>query len=291
MRRLIEIVLLIAATLFAAHAARAQSLDVPAQIAAGTELNLGTSGSGSGSAQLYLYGPSNVVAREIKLGEAITIAPEEVRSAGRYVAVLAGDKTVAKAFYVVAAPAKAVNFLARPSRVPAARSGAVTGAAFVFDEFNNLVRQPTPVKFNLAVAGAAPQSRVVQTANGIAWTRMDSGRKEGAAQFTASVGEASVRRVVQHTAAEPCDLRFRARPAEKGDWLIVETDPIRDCAGNAVPDGTIVTFIHTGANGRSTVDARIKRGVARAELPAQPGTIWVASGVVMGNELRWGGGR
>jgi hypothetical protein len=231
------------------------------------------------------------VAREIKLGEAITIAPEEVRSAGRYVAVLAGDKTVAKAFYVVAAPAKTVNFLARPSRVPAARSGAVTGAAFVFDEFNNIVRQPTQVKFNLAVSGAAPQTRVAQSANGIAWTRMDSGRKEGAAQFTASVGEASVRRVVQHTAAEPCDLRFRARKAEKGDWLIVETDPIRDCAGNAVPDGTIVTFIHTGANGRSAVDARIKRGVARAELPAQPGTIWAASGVVMGNELRWGGGR
>jgi len=72
---------------------------------------------------------------------------------------------------------------------------------------------------------------------------------------------------------------------------IVETDPIRDCSGNLVPDGTIVTFIQNDKTGKSTVDARIKKGVARAVLPAVPGTtISVASGVVLGNEVRWGGG-
>jgi LysM repeat protein len=288
MRRIIEALLFSAVALFAAHAARAQDLTVPQQITAGDEVDMKT--SGSGSARLYLYGPANVIVREVELGKNVTVAPEEVRSAGRYTAVLAGDKTVARQFYVTAAQPKQVNFLARPSRVPAARSGAVTGAAFVFDEFNNIVRQATPVKFNLAVAGSAAQTRVAQTHNGIAWTRLDSGRKEGPAQFTASVGDFSVRRVVQHTASEPCDLRFTARRAEKGDRLIVETSPVRDCAGNAVPDGTIVTFIQVGPSGRSTVDARIKRGVARAELPAQPGLISVASGVVMGNELNWGGG-
>jgi hypothetical protein len=75
-----------------------------------------------------------------------------------------------------------------------------------------------------------------------------------------------------------------------GDRTIVETDPIRDCSGNPVPDGTIVTFIQNDKTGKSTVDARIKKGTARAELPASDNaTITVAAGVVLGNELHVGG--
>ena len=72
--------------------------------------------------------------------------------------------------------------------------------------------------------------------------------------------------------------------------IVVETDPIRDCSGNAVPDGTIVTFTETDSRGLSTVDARVKRGIARAELPlSENATISVAAGVVLGNEvhIRW----
>ncbi len=72
--------------------------------------------------------------------------------------------------------------------------------------------------------------------------------------------------------------------------LILETSPIHDCTGNPVPDGTIVTFIETAKDGRSTVDARIKKGIATAELPwTSDATISVAAGVVLGNELRVGG--
>jgi hypothetical protein len=72
--------------------------------------------------------------------------------------------------------------------------------------------------------------------------------------------------------------------------VVVETDPVRDCSGNPVPDGTIVTFIQTEKSGKSTVDARIKKGTARAELPASDNaTITVAAGVVLGNELHVGG--
>ncbi|MGA7459143.1 MAG: hypothetical protein WBW69_02905, partial [Candidatus Korobacteraceae bacterium] len=64
------------------------------------------------------------------------------------------------------------------------------------------------------------------------------------------------------------------------------------CAGNPVSDGTIVTFTSTDAKGKSTVDARIKKGIAEAELPASNGaTISVASGVVVGNEIQWRGGQ
>ncbi len=53
-----------------------------------------------------------------------------------------------------------------------------------------------------------------------------------------------------------------------------------------------MTFTSVDGSGRSTVDARIKRGIAQAELPAaRQATISVAAGVVIGNEIRWGGGQ
>jgi hypothetical protein len=104
-----------------------------------------------------------------------------------------------------------------------------------------------------------------------------------------SSGSASVRRVVQEVASDPCNIRMNARPTKQG--ILVSTDPIHDCAGNPVPDGTIVTFTSTDAKGRSTVDARIKQGTAQAILPASnDATISVASGVVVGNEIHWRGG-
>jgi hypothetical protein len=40
------------------------------------------------------------------------------------------------------------------------------------------------------------------------------------------------------------------------------------------------------------VDARIRRGIAEAQLPASnDATISVASGVVVGNEIQWRGGQ
>jgi hypothetical protein len=77
----------------------------------------------------------------------------------------------------------------------------------------------------------------------------------------------------------------------KNNRIIVQTDPVHDCTGNSVPDGTIVTFIETDDTGRSVVDARIKKGIATAELPVSAKAhISVASGVVLGNELNVGGG-
>jgi hypothetical protein len=72
----------------------------------------------------------------------------------------------------------------------------------------------------------------------------------------------------------------------------VETDPVRDCSGNFVPDGTVVSFTKTDASGKTTVDAPIKRGVARVEMAVSgPARISVASGVVNGNELSLAGAR
>jgi hypothetical protein len=279
MRRLLEIAMLVAVCWFAEYTAKAAEILVPQHAVAGTEISLPASEGGT----LYLFGPGTAVKKNVKSGEDVKVT---LKQAGRYTAILDGSATT---FYVAPAPPSEVAFLARPSRVPADRKGVISGTVFLFDSGHNLVLVPTPVKFDLSVAGAAKQARDTQAKDGIAYIKMDSGRQAGAAQFVASVGEHSVRRVVQQTAADPCNLRMRAEKSKDG--VLVATDPIRDCAGNPVPDGTIVTFTAVDEKGRSTVDARIKKGVAQAQLPPmQNATLSVAAGVVVGNEVRWGGG-
>jgi hypothetical protein len=261
----------------------AADLKAPKQATAGEGVTITAGDSGD----LLLFGPGGASKRKVSAGD-VQIPGEDVRAAGRYMAIL--DDASAE-FYVAAAKPSTVNFLARPSRVPVSRPDAISGVAFVFDDFQNLVLKPTPVKFDLTIKENAPTTRTVESKDGIAFTRLPSASKEGAAQFVASVsGGTPVRRVVQQVASDACDLRMKAQKTDKS--IIVETDPIKDCSGNAVPDGTIVTFIEVTDKGRSTVDARIKRGTARAELPlAASGTISVASGVVTGNELHIGGGQ
>ena len=140
----------------------------------------------------------------------------------------------------------------------------------------------------MKVGSTAVLSRSVTTQYGVAWFRSRAGTRTGVAQVVASVGDASNRRVIQLVASDPCNLRIKAQALPKG--VEVETEPVRDCAGNPVPDGTIVTFTAAGADGTSTVDAPIKQGVARAQIRSSGSTkISVASGVVMGNEIVVGG--
>ncbi len=277
-RRLAISMLVVAGCWFAASAAHAQGLQVPKTSPAGQEIRIsGVNGTA------YVFGPAT--AFKTKANGELVITGDQLRAAGRYT-VVAGENS--GTFFVVADQPANVAFLARPSRVPAAKTGVISGTGFVLDKYNNLVMQPTPVKFELAVPGTPAETRTQTSKYGVAFVRMDSGKKSGAAQFVASVDDTQVRRVVQQTAADPCNIKFKAEPSKNG--IHVVTDPIKDCAGNAVPDGTIVTFTETDANGRSTVDAHIKKGFAEAELPNEGNSnLTVASGVVIGNEIHWGG--
>jgi hypothetical protein len=274
--------------LLGATGVQAADLRLPQKAVAGQDAIIAT--SGSGSATLYVVGPGTAIKRELKLGDQVELKGEELRHAGYYQIVLKGDQDSSKELYVSPAAAEKINFLARPSRVPVGQPKVIAGTAFVFDQYDNLVLAPTPVTFNLAVPGAPAKTERMTTKDGVAYLQTGSGSKAGPGQFVVSIGDNSVRRVVEETASEPCNLRFTVHKEKEG--LIAETDPVRDCSGNPVPDGTIVTFIsNEPGQGRSTVDARIKKGVARAVLPPVPGTtISVASGVVLGNEVRWGGG-
>ncbi|HET9792098.1 MAG TPA: hypothetical protein VFR08_12405 [Candidatus Angelobacter sp.] len=289
MRKLILIVLAIAACWFASAQANAAELRIPQTAVAGQALSIGTSGNGEGT--FYLIGPGATLKRKIRLGEDVQVKGEELRSAGRWVAIVRGSGgPQSQVFYVKPDKPAILNFSARPSRVPVARPNSVSGVAFIFDKFHNLILDPTPVKFSLSVGGSSA-SHTINSKEGVAYINSSSAPKAGAAQFVASVDDVSVNRVVEQVASDPCNLRMHVIQHEK-DQIIVQTDPIRDCTGNAVPDGTIVTFTQTDSTGRSVVDARIKKGVARAQLPASNNaTIAVAAGVVLGNELHVGGGQ
>jgi hypothetical protein len=267
--------------------AGAQNLTLPTDATAGESVTIPT--SGSGSASVYVFGPGMALKQKVDLGQPLQLQGDQLKGAGRYIVIVEGDQDASGSFFVSPAKLENVAFLARPSRVPAARKDVITGSAYLFDKYNNLVIEKYPVKFDLAIAGAPTATRTEDSRNGIAWVKMDSGKKAGSAQFTASANGATVQRVVQETASDPCAIRMKAQPAKNGN-ILVETDPIHDCAGNPVPDGTIVTFTSTDKSGRSTVDARIRRGIAQAELPSsQNATLSVAAGVVLGNEIHWGG--
>ena len=290
MRRFVLFGFLVLICWFAADSARAAELRIPQNAVAGQPLTLGT--SGEGDATLFLIGPGQVIKRSIKLGSDVQIKGEELKTAGRWVAILRkGGSPESQVFWVKPGQPENISFLARPSRIAVGQRNAITGTVFVFDKSRNLVLQPVPVTFNLGMSGGGA-SQTVTSREGVAWIDASSGAKEGAAQFVASVGNITERRVVQQVAAEACmgGLRMHVAQRNKGN-IIVETDPVRDCTGNPVPDGTIVTFIQNDKTGKSTVDARIKKGIARAELPAsQNATISVAAGVTLGNELHIGGG-
>jgi hypothetical protein len=280
-------VLLICAALWLACPAAgvAQDLRVPASVVAGDDATIPT--TGSGKATFYLVGPGVSRKSEVSLGEEIRLPGQELRIAGDYLVLICSDICHSGTFYVTAAKPASFAFLVHPSRVPVGQSDAVSGVAFPFDQFRNLVLTPVTVSFQLTAGNKSLFSKQVRTENGAAWFRTASGKSAGLLQVVASLDDLSSKRAVQQVASDPCNLRITGQRIPIG--VLVQTEPVHDCAGNVVPDGTIVTFSATEANGKSTVDAPIKQGIARAQIEATGATVVsVASGVVMGNELRIG---
>jgi hypothetical protein len=259
-------------------------LQAPAQVTAGTAFTI-AAGSG-GDATFYLVGPSSVTKRAVKLGSDIKVAGDEVKTAGRYVAITCGSGGCSgSTFYVLAGDPSKVSFLLHPSRVPVTARDAINGTAFVFDNFRNPVLRPVAVDFHVTPKTGPAFTKTIKAVQGVAWIRMSPTPKEGPVKVTATVGGAEEPRIIQQVASDACNLRIRARRTAKG--VEVETEPVKDCRGNAVPDGTVVSFTAVDSRGRTTVDAPIKKGVARTELPITGNaTISVASGVVIGNEIR-----
>jgi hypothetical protein len=261
----------------------AQDLRGPSNAVAGNPTSISTTGRGTGT--FYLIGPSSSEKRDVKLGEEITLSSQQVERAGRYIGIICAGSCRSAEFFVQPAKPASLTFLVHPSRAPVSQNDVISGVALPFDEFHNLVLAPVTVNFELTAKSAAPVSHQVSTQGGVAWFHTSSGKTAGALQVVASIGDVSARRVVQQVASDPCSLHIKGQRTAKG--IVVETEPVRDCAGNPVPDGTVVTFTARVGEKTDTVDAPIKQGIARAQMTAKgPAVISAASGVVMGNDLR-----
>ncbi|HET6179012.1 MAG TPA: hypothetical protein VFE61_18935 [Candidatus Sulfotelmatobacter sp.] len=265
--------------------AQAGDLRAPADAIAGNPASIAT--TGSGAATFYLVGPTVSLKRDVQLGQEVSIAAQYLQSSGRYIGIVCADSCQSVEFFVRPAKPVSLTFLVHPSRAPVGQSDAISGVALPFDEFKNLVFAPATVGFQLVASGTTLMTRPVSTQGGIAWFRTTSGKSAGPLQVVAAIDDVSARRVVQQVAADPCSLHLKGQRNSKG--FVVETDPVRDCAGNPVPDGTVVTFTAKAGTETSTVDAPIKQGIARAQMTAGGAvSVSAASGVVMGNELRLG---
>jgi len=281
--------LLLGLVLAVMQAARAQdeTLNVPKSIEAGRAFSI--QNPGSGEAILYIVGPGQVLKRTVQLGTSTSFPAGSVCNAGHYVVILAqASGTTAQSFDVTPANAPAsLSFFAKPSRLPVGLHDGITGAVYVFDVYHNLIAAPTPVSFELSSPSGAVQRQLVSTHGGAAWTEMDSTSQQGSSKFVARAGDVSSARIISQVPGDPCDLKISAQPS--GKELDLQTAPVRDCSGNAVPDGTIVTFTETYPGGQSTVDVPLKRDIAEVKMPPHDGaTFTVASGVVLGNQIRWG---
>jgi hypothetical protein len=261
-------------------------LHLPDRITAGDAFSIQS--TGSGNASLYIVGPDQVLKRDVHLGETAFCAAGSLYNAGHYLVFLTGANSAESGSFDVSAARQpeTLSFLARPSRLAVGLQDGITGAVYVFDAYHNLIDTPLQVSFELSNPSGPAQQRTVQTRNGAAWTAMNSTTHQGIDRFEARVGDVSSDRVIEQVPGDPCALKMTAQQA--GPQLQLQTAPVRDCSGNAVPDGTIVTFTETYDNSQSTVDVPLKRGIAKVDMPARQGsTISVASGVVLGNQIRW----
>ena len=270
------------------QAARAQddTLSVPKSIEAGSAFSIEI--AGSGKATLYVVGPDQVLKCAVQLGTATHFPAGSLYNAGHYVVILAqstGTNTASFDVTPVSTPAN-LSFLAKPSRLPVGLHDGITGAVYVFDAYHNLIAAPTPVSFELSGPSGGVQNEQATTREGAAWTEMNSTSQQGRSKFVARAGGVSSASIIRQVPGDPCELKMSAQPS--GQELDLQTAPVRDCSGNAVPDGTVVTFTETYPGGQSTVDVPLKRDIAEVKMPAHNGaTFTVASGVVLGNQIRW----
>jgi hypothetical protein len=277
--------------LFAAQENFAQggSLNVPKTVQAGSAFSIPT--SGSGKASLYIIGLGQVLKRDVQLGEPVSFAEGSLHDAGRYLLILTqgegGSAAETDALDVTPASTAAhLSLLAKPSRLPVSLHDGITGAAYVFDAYGNLILAPLPVAFEISGPSGTAQNSNTMTRAGAAWVEMDSTGKQGIDQFAVKVQGISSTRVVRQVPGDPCALKMSAQAS--GEKLELKTDPVLDCSGNAVLDGTIVTFSESYDGGQSTVDVPLKHGIAQVTIPAHRGAVLtVACGVVLGNQIRW----
>src|SRR6266852_5851958 len=146
-------------TIMAVPGAQGQSAGFPPAVEAGVSFSVPT--AGSGIAQLYVIGTGTAIRRKISLGETVNFGSGDLTIAGHYVGFLVGGSG-AQSFEFDVTPSltiQSLSFLAKPTRLPVNVPNGVSGVAYVFDVFHNLIVQPQSVSFEISDALGRTESR------------------------------------------------------------------------------------------------------------------------------------
>ena len=149
------LIAVIMAAVLPLHAASSDVLHVPKTVEAGSSFSIAT--GATGKSVLYLVSPVQVLRRDVEPGTPVVIAEGDLHNAGHYLALLVSPSATEQAEFdvVPARQPESVSFLAKPSRLPVNLPDGISGVAYVFDVFHNLVLNPVPVSFQLSDAGGS----------------------------------------------------------------------------------------------------------------------------------------
>lgn len=179
---------------------------------------------------------------------------------------LASDSTQVK--IGVGAPIS-ISLSADPAQIPADGVSTSTITALVLDPFEEPITQTIPITFETTSGQVMPP--VTWVVNGTAVTHL-SGTQAGAALITARAANASGGTTVLLVSGLPALLTMSVTPAQMPvGGLAAVVVQVADAFGNAVADGTLVTFAPTiGSTAPSVVGTT--NGTAQMTLNAG----WVA---------------
>jgi len=154
-----------------------------------------------------------------------------------------------------------LTLTAAPDTLPVGSLSTIT--ATVTDGSNNPVPNGTVVSFVTSLGSLSPASAT--TVNGVATATLSS-TVAGVATVTATVGSLSATAQVTFTAGAPANVALAANPSTLpvGNSSAL-TATVTDQFGNAVADGTVVSFT-TSLGSVSPVSATTVNGVATATL-------------------------
>lgn len=162
-----------------------------------------------------------------------------------------------------------------------------------FDTFGNPVAEGTQVEVLALHPDGRLEKKVIEVHHLLAWVRIFSDTKAGRTLIATRIGpihgsEGTLLEVAGWPVPFSISADPQPLPADGRLITMLRTAPVLDRFGNAVPDGTLVTFIVYAPDGSfSTVPAYTIGGIAEAPLqaPLQPGS-YIAQATILGMESK-----
>ena len=180
-------------------------------------------------------------------------------------------------------PADPVLPIVGPRSVAADGEHETMALAVPFDDYGNPVAEGTPLTLRILHPGDQLEQQTLTVTHLLAWGWVSSSTRAGRAVVSAAVGDAhGPDTTYDEVPTWPAPFGLSASPpnlpADGRQLLTLRTDLIRDRFGNAMTDGTLVTFVVELAGSEPRfIPAYTVDGAAEAQLqaPIAPGTVTV----------------